>query len=311
MPSATVVAQAKVNLFLRVLAREASGYHQLESLFSRLTLGDEVRVRLASGPRSLDCAGIAMPAGGLGPTEKNLAWRAAVSYLEATGWETGFAIEIDKRIPVGGGLGGGSADAGAVLRALNALAPAPLASHQLLQLASRLGADVPFLTQDATPLALAWGRGDRLFPLPALPARPCVLFAFATGVSTADAYRWLTEEPAAPAGPVAYRAEQFARWSQVELMAYNEFERVVLPRHAEIRQVVEGLRRAAIREAIPVVLMSGSGATVFALPALREEGVSGEALVVDIALAGDGAEGAAMVLETSTAAHVEPVRLAD
>ena len=98
MPSAVVVAQAKINLFLRVLAREANGYHQLETLFCRLALGDEVRVRLTPGERSLDCAGIAMPAGGLGPVEKNLAWRAALAFLEATQWETGFAIEIDKRI---------------------------------------------------------------------------------------------------------------------------------------------------------------------------------------------------------------------
>jgi len=73
MPSASVVAQAKVNLFLRVLAREASGYHQLETLFCRLVLGDEVRLRLTQRERSLDCVGIAMPPGGLGPMEQNLA----------------------------------------------------------------------------------------------------------------------------------------------------------------------------------------------------------------------------------------------
>jgi len=77
-----------------------------------------------------------MPAGGLGPVEKNLAWRAALAFFEATGWSTGFAIEIDKRIPVGGGLGGGSADAGGVLRALNAMAPAPLSAHGLLAIAA-------------------------------------------------------------------------------------------------------------------------------------------------------------------------------
>ena len=86
MRSATVVAQAKINLFLRVLAREVSGYHQLESLFCRLTLGDEVRVRLTEGGRSLDCAGIAMPPGGLGPVEKNLAWRAAEAWSQAGRW---------------------------------------------------------------------------------------------------------------------------------------------------------------------------------------------------------------------------------
>ena len=313
MRSATVVAQAKINLFLRVLAREVSGYHQLESLFCRLTLGDEVRVRLTEGGRSLDCAGIAMPPGGLGPVEKNLAWRAAEAFLQAAGWSTGFAIEIEKRIPVGGGLGGGSADAGGVLRALNALAPTPLSPHRLLRLGASLGADVPFLTQDVSPLALAWGRGDRLLPLAPLPGRPCLLFAFSSGVSTADAYRWLTEEAAEPAGAVAYTAEQLSQWSSVELMAYNEFERVVLPRHPVIRRVVDGLRHPQIRSAFPVVLMSGSGATVFALPTLPDDASpGGERVAIDIGIdpslpGGDDAD----VLETATADHVEPVRLAD
>src|SRR5207253_289491 len=80
-----------------------------------------------------------------GPTERNLAWRAALAYADATGWPNGFAIEIEKRLPVGGGLGGGSADAGAVLRCLNALAPSPLGVSALLSIAAPLGADVPFL----------------------------------------------------------------------------------------------------------------------------------------------------------------------
>src|SRR5262245_16387174 len=130
--TARTVAQAKVNLFLRVLAREASGYHQLETLFCRLELGDDVVVRVGVDGRSLDCVGEAIPPEGLGPTERNLAWRAAVAYADATGWPNDWAIEIAKRIPVGGGLGGGSADAGAVLRCLNRLAPSPLTDDALI-----------------------------------------------------------------------------------------------------------------------------------------------------------------------------------
>lgn len=312
MARARVVAQAKVNLFLRVLAREATGYHQLETLFCRLTLGDDVRVRLTDGARTLDCSGPAMPPGGLGPVEQNLAWRAAVAFAEATGGPAGFAIEIDKRIPVGGGLGGGSADAGGVLRALNALAPKPLPSHALLRLADALGADVPFLTQDASPLALAWGRGDHLLTLPPLPERPCILFAFPFGIPSADAYRWLTEEPAAPASALAYRPEEFSSWSEVEVMAYNEFERVVLPRHEVIRGVVTGLRHPDLRGAFDIVLMSGSGATVFALPApLHPESTIPE---LHVAIGIDRSVESATpvdVIETSTASHVEPVRVDD
>src|SRR5687767_4738103 len=108
-PAGRLVAQAKVNLALRILAREASGFHGLETLFCRLALGDVLTVRAREdGARSLD-SDVAT-----GPVERNLAWRAAVAYQERTGWPRGFAIEIAKRVPVGGGLGGGSADAGAV-----------------------------------------------------------------------------------------------------------------------------------------------------------------------------------------------------
>ena len=155
---ARVEAQAKLNLFLRILAREESGYHQIETLFCRIALADTVKVRIAASGRSIDAVGARIPASGLGPPDQNLAWRAAVAYAEATGFPGGFEISIEKRIPVGGGLGGGSADAGAVLRALNVLNPRPVPGAELLRLAVSLGADVPFLTQDETPLALGWGR---------------------------------------------------------------------------------------------------------------------------------------------------------
>src|SRR5689334_10381706 len=155
--SARVAAQAKINLLLRVLAREASGYHSIETVFLRLGLADDVVVRVGDEVRgrSLDCAGEALPNGGLGEATANLAYR------DATGWPPGFAIELTKHIPTGAGLGGGSADAGAVLRALDALSPSPL-GRLLPELAPGLGADVAFMTIDS-PMALAWGRGERLF----------------------------------------------------------------------------------------------------------------------------------------------------
>src|ERR1700689_1373632 len=105
-PAGRVAAQAKINLALRVLAREASGYHQIETLFCRIALADTVVVRIATQERSLDCRGA-----DLGPIETILASGAPGAYAAARGWPTGFAIEVEKHIPVGGGLGGGSADA--------------------------------------------------------------------------------------------------------------------------------------------------------------------------------------------------------
>lgn len=264
--AARVLAQAKVNLFLRILAREASGFHQLETLFCRISLGDTVTVRVDTDQRSLRFTGEALPQEGLGPTESNLAWRAAVAFSEAAAWPAGFAIDIEKRIPVGGGLGGGSADAGGVLRALNALAPAPLAPDRLLQLAVALGADTPFLTQDTHALALAWGRGERLLGLPALPERQVMVFGFGHGVPTKDAYAWLVRTPPAPHGAIALNPERLSQWSEVAKLAHNDFEAVVLPRFRLIELTLSGARKGIAAGGFgenAVALMSGSGSSVF------------------------------------------------
>lgn len=256
---ARVVAQAKVNLVLRVLAREASGFHQLETLFQRIELGDEVRVRVGGSACTLDCRGA-----DVGPVERNLAWRAAQTFAARTGWPRDFAIEIVKRIPVGGGLGGGSADAGAVLRCLNALAPAPLTPTELLRIAAPLGSDVPFLAAES-PLALAWGRGERMLALPPLESRDVVLALFDHGVATPDAYRWLAESRVAHPSPEPrlLAVDALASWDAIAAIAENDFERVVLPRHQGAARAHAALRQAGH----PVVLLSGSGATVFAVDA--------------------------------------------
>jgi len=257
--TARALAQAKINLLLRVLAQETSGYHSIETVFLRLDLADEVRVRLASG-RSLDCAGPALPATGLGPTEKNLAYRAAVAYSEATGWPAGFAIEIDKRIAVGGGLGGGSADAGAVLRALDALSPKPL-GNALVEIAGPLGADVPFMTIDA-PLALAWGRGERLFPLHPLVSRPVILLMPDFGISTAQAYGWVASDRGTYAPiPEVVDPASLATWEALPGIATNDFGAVVGRRHPIIAELVDELRA----HGAPIAMLSGSGSTVFGI----------------------------------------------
>ncbi len=262
--AARVVAQAKINLLLHVLAREASGYHQVETLFQRLTLGDVVTVRATPRARSLDVAGPALPSAGLGPAEENLAWRAAERYAEVAGWPHGFAIEIEKIVPVGGGLGGGSADAAAVLRALDALNPEPLSPLALLQIAARLGADVAFLTSRAS-LALAWGRGERMLELPPLPPRHVAIVVPSFGVRTADAYAWLAaEREAHPRPPHSdlLHPDELASWPSAERRMRNDFQPVVGAHHPEIVRVVRLLRE---RLGAAAAMMSGSGSAVFGL----------------------------------------------
>jgi 4-diphosphocytidyl-2-C-methyl-D-erythritol kinase len=295
--AARVAAQAKVNLRLRILARETSGYHQLETLFLRLALADDVLVRITDGARSLDVGG-EVDAGALGPTEQNLAWRAAAEYATETGWPSGFAIELEKHIPVGGGLGGGSADAGAVLRALDAIAPAPIGERALLTLAGRLGADVPFLTSRCA-LALAWGRGERLLALSAPEEREVLLVLPSFAVNTAEAYGWLAAEREvdgeAHEGAGMLDPTALADWSSIASLAVNDFEPVVAARHSVIATLVAHLRELGCSPA----MMSGSGSSVFGV--MPHRGVEVPRF--------DGEEGtpAPRVVLTRTAIGVAPV----
>jgi 4-diphosphocytidyl-2-C-methyl-D-erythritol kinase len=269
--SRTERAHAKLNLVLRILAREASGYHGIETLFQLLELHDLVHVHVGTMSPSLTCAGPTMPAGGLGPMEQNLAWRAAVAYTDASAWRTGWAIEIEKQIPVGGGLGGGSADAAAVLRAFEALCPTPLGMDRLLQIAGTLGADVPFLVSGAS-LAWAWGRGDRLLPLPALPKASVWLATFPDGVNTGAAYGAFARAREARGDTVhafAYPASAFASWASIAALAVNDFEPVVSDMHtgvAGVLPLVRDIARESRASGTPAIgMLSGSGATCFLL----------------------------------------------
>lgn len=271
--AAVVQAHAKLNLRLKVLAREANGFHFLETVFVRVALADTVRVRIASRGHALRVGGDETLIPAVGPPEANLALRAAQMYADVTGWPGGFEIDIEKRIPVGAGLGGGSADAGAVLRALQALAPEPIAGDDLLRIAASLGSDVPFLTSDATA-ALAWGRGERMLLLAPFPVREAVLLTPSFHVRTTDAYGWLdavgTGEASSPAAiPLAALSE----WGAMQPWAENDFEVVVTSRHPEIAQMRASLSRAGAT----IARMSGSGSTVFGIFAWSPAG----ALVAD------------------------------
>jgi 4-diphosphocytidyl-2-C-methyl-D-erythritol kinase len=250
-------AHAKVNLFLRVLSREADGFHGIETLFCRISLADELVIERIESGVTLETS-----AGDLGPAAKNLAVRAAEAVLDATGRRFGVRISLTKLIPVGAGLGGGSSDAAAVLVAVNGLAGNAVPRHELLQFAARLGSDVPFFVSDAA-LALAWAHGDRFIRVPPLPPAPVLVLAPARPVATAEAYGWLDAARSAPVrrGALALDLDALATWGDVGRMAGNDFESVVFEYRPELRAAFEAL--AATR---PLVCrMSGSGASLFAV----------------------------------------------
>ncbi len=264
MSTVRAMAQAKVNLSLRILAREESGFHQIETVFQRLALADVVSVREAVG-RTLDVRfAEGARAVDLGPVERNLAWRAADAYAAVAGSPRGWALEIEKRIPVGGGLGGGSADAAAVLRALDALAARPLGPSALVDIAARLGADVAFLTS-ASELALAWGRGERMLDLPPLAAARVLLLVPDFGVHTGQAYAALAAHRAAGhvvTGAAWRSPRSLGSWSAVAADAVNDFEPVVFELHPALAKVRAQL--GALPQTV-LALMSGSGSTLFAV----------------------------------------------
>jgi 4-diphosphocytidyl-2-C-methyl-D-erythritol kinase len=252
-----VAAHAKLNLFLRILARETSGYHQIETAFTLLELADELEARRIDSGVALEVEGP-----DLGPVEDNLAVRAARAVLEATGNRFGVALRLTKRIPVRAGLGGGSSDAAAALHAVNALAGNAVPRHELLHLAARLGADVAFCASGA-PLALGWGRGERLFRLAAPPAAPALLAVPPIAVATPDAYRWWDEANPAPVvrGPVVLAAEALATWGSIGRLGGNDFESPVFAQHPELRALYERLAGTG-----PVwVRLCGSGSAVAAV----------------------------------------------
>ncbi|NIP59652.1 MAG: 4-(cytidine 5'-diphospho)-2-C-methyl-D-erythritol kinase [Gemmatimonadetes bacterium] len=252
-------APAKVNLVLRVLEREASGYHRIETLLCGITLCDRIRVEERATP-GVDIQ-IRSP-WNLGPEEENLAVRAARAFLDRVGREHhGVALHLEKEVPPGSGLGGGSSDAAAVLRAMNRLHGAPLAEEELLRLGSGLGSDVPFFL-GASPLALARGRGDRLTPLAALPPRPLLLVLPPFGVSTTDAYRRLARDRREVGGPSPsgiLKAEDGGSWEGVAGSAENDFERILFELHPELARMRDALSASGAEPA----LLTGSGSALF------------------------------------------------
>ena len=260
--AARIQAQAKLNLFLRVLTREESGYHSIETVFHRIELADEIAVRVEDGDaRTIDVRGA-----DVGSVESNLAWRAAVAYQQAAGWPRGFTIELDKRIPVGAGLGGGSADAAAVLRTLDSLAPKPVGERKLLAIGASLGADVPFLMSQAV-MALGWGRGERLLTLRPLPQRDVLLVTPDFQVATPDAYSWIDADRAAETDrnpqealePSLMTGEMLATWTTMAWLSRNDFIDSVAGRHPRLCALLDALKESGSF----LSSMSGTGSTLF------------------------------------------------
>ena len=170
--TATIFSPAKINLFLAITGRQADGFHGLVSVVAPVAFGDTLHVRHRSQEPGAGCREAEFTLGcddpDLPTDESNLVLRAARAFAKATGWRGEVNFRLEKRIPVSAGLGGGSSNAVAALRALNGIAGKPLDAARLAELAAELGSDCPLFLHDG-PVVMR-GRGERVEPLPALDA---------------------------------------------------------------------------------------------------------------------------------------------
>jgi len=253
-----VEAPAKVNLRLRVLAREAGGFHGLETVFCALSLADTVEIRRGGSGVSLSVEG----GGDLGPPERNLAVRAAHAYHAARGTEPSVEITLRKRIPAAAGLGGGSSDAAAVLRGLDALSDEPLGADALLRIGGTLGSDVPFFI-GGSALALAWGRGDRLLALPALATREAIVAHPGVEMPTGPAFARIAARRGdghlVPARRLTL--DDLASWDAVARVSCNDFE----PGADELVPTLAVARDAMRTAGARIAMLAGSGASLFGI----------------------------------------------
>lgn len=259
MRALTLASPAKINLCLEVWGRRADGYHEITTLMQMVDLADSVHLERQETGVRLTTEGVPVPAG-----EDNLAVRAAARFFAAA-TPGGARLHLAKRIPAGGGLGGGSSNAAAVLWGLNALYGGPLTPEALSDLAASLGSDVPFFLSGG--FAWAEGRGERIRPGGQAPARWAVVVDPGFGVSTAWAYRQLTL-PLTPDDRMPKIMASIARGDVTRALelAFNRLEDAVLPHFPRLAELKAVLSQAGASPA----LLSGSGACLFGLTESRD-----------------------------------------
>ncbi|MGI8997995.1 MAG: 4-(cytidine 5'-diphospho)-2-C-methyl-D-erythritol kinase [Pyrinomonadaceae bacterium] len=260
----TLPSFAKINLSLRVLGRRADGYHEIQTVFQTVSLHDRLTFTvLPDGQFALACDVAGIPV-----DEMNLIWRAAAALREWFGVRTGTRIDLQKRIPAGGGLGGGSSNAATTLLGLSCLWGIETSRDELAEIGARLGADVPFFLTGGR--AVGTGRGTEIQPLPDNADFRLLIVTPPITVATAEAYAALDAPALTKAGsvgnlPISRESLNFSD-SLCERLS-NDFEPVVFQLYPEIERARDALLSAGARGA----LLSGSGASVFGIFDSRED----------------------------------------
>jgi 4-diphosphocytidyl-2-C-methyl-D-erythritol kinase len=249
-----VRACAKINLSLRVGPARADGYHDVQTLLQSIALADTLTITPRRGPFVLRSHAPNVPG-----DQTNLVWRAARALWRAIGRDgepRDVHVRLDKMIPSGAGLGGGSADAAATLIALNRLWQARLGPDVLTALGAGLGSDVPFFFIGGT--AFAVGRGEEVYPVEDGARLGVLMLKPSFDVATPEAYRWLDDDRLAGLAPGTPQTLHLG-WPTGAVSLQNDLERPVARRHPEIDEMIEGCRR----QGAIVAAMTGSGSAVF------------------------------------------------
>lgn len=265
-----VAAPAKVNLVLRVLDRRPDGYHNVWSLMQTVGLEDELRVRLnhESGQVTVHCDDRQVPT-----DARNLVHRAITQVCGAAGRHVGVHVDLSKRVPVGGGLGGGSSDAAAVIVALNRLLGLKWSVVDMIRIGADLGSDVPFFFH--APAAIVRGRGEDIVPVRLSGRRWIVLVNPGFPVQTHWAYERLSQMRSGIV-PLSQDLLGLVRhsmltWEDVVPLMENDFEEALKSSHPALGEI----KQALLDSGAEAALLSGSGATVFGI--FRQERTAAQA----------------------------------
>jgi 4-diphosphocytidyl-2-C-methyl-D-erythritol kinase len=254
--SVRLPAFAKINLCLHVMGKRPDGYHELRTIFQAISLHDTLELSIepgGSGLFSLSSNDATLP---LGPD--NLVWRAIEAIRPDLGFHGSISVQLNKRIPVARGLGGGSSDAAAALIGMMRLTAVQVALPRLVEIAAGLGADVPFFLFGGR--ALAVNRGDEIYPLPnARKQTILVVSPRDIGVSTRDAYEWISAELTKTAKPPKIWGFCALCWSRQGAAVSNDFEGPVFRHHPRLGEIRDALLKRGAADAA----LAGSGSAVF------------------------------------------------
>jgi 4-diphosphocytidyl-2-C-methyl-D-erythritol kinase len=245
-------ARAKINIGLKILDKRPDGYHSIETIYATISLSDTVALEDRDGSVDISCPGVDVP------LEENLVYRAAQLVRERFSVTRGCRITVDKKIPVGGGLAGGSADAAAALRGLNDLWRLNLSTDEMMKLGAVLGCDVPFLIRGGA--AYARGKGDEL-KFFNLPHMELIVYYPGYPVSTAWAYQAYDKKVLTPAHELDMISGKNKKPLRTGVMVGNDFEPVVFQRYPDLLDVKANL----LATGASLVSLSGSGSCLYAV----------------------------------------------